>query len=192
MTGTFDPSTHAYTIAGKVVPSVTQVVRQFAPFPFDCDPWYLQRGTMIHKACALLVCGTLDMDTVDNRIIGFVEATDRFLAASYCSVERCLVETQLYDKSGLFAGTFDAWINSELIDWKSSDDPATEIQLGGYVSLLQPTGETRKCKAVELHEDGTFKVTEYDPKRCLNLWRAALSMWQWQEKNGYHKRNERD
>lgn len=194
MTGHFDPQTHTYTIDGKTVPSVTQVVRRFAPFPVQVDSWYLQRGTMVHKACALLVTGELEDGTVDPRIVGYVNAAHRFLDTyrDYRGIERTIVERQMFDKHGQFAGTFDAWINGELIDWKSSDDPATEIQLGGYVSLLQPLGAVRKCKAVELHEDGTFKVTPYEPKRCLGLWRAALSVYQWQEANGYGKQNERN
>lgn len=194
----FDPVTHRYTIDGKVVPSVTQVVRRFAPFPFACDPWYLTRGTMVHKACALLVLGELDESTIDPRIAGYVAAAKRYLSPEvFGEITTMIVETPTYDKRGQFAGTPDLWANHVLIDWKSSDDPATEIQLGGYVELLMghrhPT-TTRVCRAIELHDDGTFTVTEYDPKRCLGLWRAALTMWQWCEANGYNRKpkDERD
>ena len=50
----FEPIAHTYTLAGKIMPSVTQIINAVIPRTFDPDPWYMQRGTMVHRAVALV------------------------------------------------------------------------------------------------------------------------------------------
>jgi hypothetical protein len=137
----------------------------------------------------LLVAGTLDAASLDPRISGYALACKQYLQACRPPHD-AWTEEPLYDIRGQFAGTPDMFGDGCLTDWKCSNDPATEIQLGGYCDLL--CGAVRRCRAVELHEDGSYRVEEYQPKRSLGLWRAALSVWQWQEANGYHKETEND
>lgn len=73
---TFEEETHTFTANGKVIPSVTTVLKKAGMTPdySFVDPWYAQRGTYIHRATELWENGVLDEDTVDPLIAGYVDA----------------------------------------------------------------------------------------------------------------------
>ncbi|MHC4493886.1 MAG: PD-(D/E)XK nuclease family protein [Planctomycetota bacterium] len=65
------------------------------------------RGTAIHKAIPLLLDGTLDWSTVDDRIVGHVEQLA--LALDELKVEAWNCEAPVYSRRLRLAGTPDIW-----------------------------------------------------------------------------------
>jgi hypothetical protein len=78
----FDPETHTFLVNGESLPSVTTIIKQagLTPDYSFVDPWYLERGTFIHRATELWEKGTLDDDTVDPEITGYLTAYKSFRA----------------------------------------------------------------------------------------------------------------
>ena len=66
---TFQEEGRQYFIDGENVPSVTQVVEQLHEKPFGFPGDAAMRGTLIHKACELVIYDTLDWNTVDQSIL---------------------------------------------------------------------------------------------------------------------------
>lgn len=67
----FDPVAHRYTLDGRVLPSVTQILRgldDFSHVPARVLERARDRGTRVHSACNLDVLGTLDEATVDDEV----------------------------------------------------------------------------------------------------------------------------
>ncbi|KKN56862.1 hypothetical protein LCGC14_0567870 [marine sediment metagenome] len=144
----FDEGTHTYALPGsRHVPSVTQVLEGtgMAPdFSFLPD-YYLHRGQAIHKAMALHLLGTLEQETLDERIRPFVEAGQEWLElveARPIVIEHRWVHTVLE-----YGGTLDLFADTKLghliVDWKASImDEAYEVQVaGGYAPLLLEAAE---------------------------------------------------
>ncbi len=78
----FDEKEHIFTLAlsGRRFPSVTQVLSKMGLTPDYnwVDPWYMLRGSHVHKATELADNGTLDESTVDDEIAPYLEAYRKF------------------------------------------------------------------------------------------------------------------
>jgi hypothetical protein len=73
----FNEQTHTFICNGEVIPSVTQILKanRMTPEGYEfIDPWYLTRGTYIHKATEFYDKGTLDEDSLEPAIIPYVDA----------------------------------------------------------------------------------------------------------------------
>ena len=185
----FDPVTHTYKIDGRVVPSVTQVIRDVLP-GWNADEWYLQRGTAIH-ACAALVAQGKDFEC-DPQIEGYVQAVRNFLHDH--KTEVVIVETQVFSAAYQYAGTLDllCWMQGALtiVDWKGSLTPSVEWQLAAY-ALAHPLGEKINAGfCVELHSDGTYKTASYILKKAKNEWMALLTAYRIRQKCKIKERTE--
>ena len=192
MTLTFDADRHEYRLGRNLVPSVTQIVRAVIPRQFAPDPWYLQRGSMVHKAVALMLRGELDWGSVDERILPRVRAAQAYwqqnvhrLCPLISAADTWLMEIESVGCNAAlgFAGTPDLRVGAAILDWKSSTEPEAEVQLGGYVTFHKQ-GEIRTCICVELRDDGTYRETCYDARRCAALFLNVLTVYQWMKKHG--------
>lgn len=100
---------HRYWLGEKRIPGVTEIldacglISEFAKSE-TAALW----GSLVHKACALLLLGKLDWSSVDPRILGKVLAYQKFLEEN--PVEPIEVETAHYHKDYLYAGTPDALV----------------------------------------------------------------------------------
>ena len=177
----FDQEAHTYTEAGKRLVSVTQVVRDECGNPNYASEFYLNRGTMIHKAVSLYLQGRLDESSLDERIRARVESAKK--AIREMSIVMKVAEIHLSHKLFKFAGTPDLLTDKGvLIDWKSAHDPVTTIpQMGGYVELLSSNGyPVKKCYEIVLADD-KYTLYEYKPQRCRGLFLAFLTVYQFKE-----------
>ena len=150
---TFNDETHEYRILGELVPSVTQVLNSVFP-RFAVDPYYLQRGSVIHACCAMLL--RREEFDYDPQIEGWIKAAKKFITQVNPVAQ--VVERQYYSERYGFAGTVDAVVliggNLLLLDWKSSTSGNDLMQLAGYSILTNvPHGVI-----VELNEDGTYTM----------------------------------
>ncbi len=136
------------------VPSVTQVVDQlhnFTGFPGAAA----ERGTLIHKACELIILGTLDWSTVDESIMPEVE---RFAAWWQESrIKPLLVEGMVGSWRHRFAGRLDlfgVWKTGlALIDFKTGNEyPAYKFQTAGLELALREMIDSTPCPAFNMPE----------------------------------------
>lgn len=191
----FDEAAHVYRLAGRPVPSVTQVIDAVIPRTFNPPPFYLGRGSAIHKAIQLSVAGQLDMpawlrdlETSDLTaaeiavIVNKTEAAAKFLRETGYRVLH--TEIRLASRIHRYAGTIDAIAESDkcsvIVDWKSSIEPRVELQLGGYYELARLPPNACAC-AVELRDDGSYRMHFYKAPQ-VKLYRqefiALLSTYQ--------------
>jgi len=155
---------HKYTIAGKPVVGVTSILRNSGYMPdFECDQYYLDRGTYIHRACELYRKGTLDMDSVSDALRGYLAG---YIA--WCEQYKprlVLSEVPVGSRLHGFGGRPDEVdeIDGELwlVDMKSGSKSIThKWQTAGYAEALteQYGLKIRKRAALYLTEDGKYKV----------------------------------
>lgn len=177
---TFNDETHEYKIDGVVVPSVTQVLNSVFP-RFAVDPYYLQRGSVIHACCAMLLRGE-DFE-FDPQVTGWILAAKKFI--SEVKPEVLAVEKQFYSERHGFAGTIDARImigdQPMLLDWKSSTSGNDLMQLAGYSILTLD----KRGVIVELCADGTYTMGKIvSLKQYQAGFLSALSVFKMQKQRG--------
>lgn len=170
----FDTEKHRYYINDRPVPSVTQVLADLLP-GWRASDWYLQRGRAVH-ACAALVAQGKQFEH-DERITGQVAACQKFFAD--LKPEVLGVEERFYSERYQFAGTADliAMIQGRktFVDYKASLTGSVPIQCAAYSLASGSTGPLWGL-GVELHEDGSYKMSElYDLRRYTSEWLALLT-----------------
>ncbi len=104
----FDPIAHRYTLDGRVLPSVTQILRgldDFSKVPARVLEQARDRGQRVHAACNLDVLGILDENTVDDEVAPYLAQFRRFLRES--GFTPTLTECRVYDDKLWYAGTLD-------------------------------------------------------------------------------------
>lgn len=188
---TFNADKHEYRINGRRVPGVTQVLSDLIP-GYRASDWYLQRGRAVHAAAAFVARGIAFEH--DPRIAGQVEAVRRF----YREIDPIVQFTELpvYSERYQYAGTLDLIYmikngRSLILDFKASLTPSTIYQCAAY-ALAAPV-KIRYGVGVELHADGTYKMSEvWDLKRPTQEWLSLLTTFRIRERLGCLNKEEED
>jgi hypothetical protein len=186
----FDAETHTYTIDGRPVPSVTEVMADVIP-GWHAGEWYLQRGQAVH-ACAALIAQGLEFDH-DPRIAGQVAACRKFFRDTEPWIDLC--EYRLFSKIHQYGGTVDLVVSSMngislggrrpqglIIDYKAALTDAVPIQLAAYAALVAENfsqlQNIRYGIGVELRDNGTYKWSDvYDLRRHKHEWLSILTAY---------------
>jgi len=151
---TFDPIAHKYTIDGRPVPSVTQIIQAIlGEAIWHASDWHKERGSAVH-ACAAMIARGKKFEH-DPQIAGQVRACRKFFAEN--DVDVLEVEQPIYSTRYMFAGTMDLYEGDCIIDWKSALSPVAEIQVGGY-AIERP--KAKWGMIVALKENGKYKAGE--------------------------------
>jgi hypothetical protein len=170
----YDPEKHLYFKNGVRIPSVTQVLVDEG---FINTFWFNQesrnRGSEIHSLIVkhhLAGCAE-----VSGVLWGYMHAYKAFIRD--CKWVPYSIEQKMY--SELFAGTPDqlGYLNDceAVIDWKSGGIcPATGLQLSGYEDL---SGRKLKRFALQLTQEGKYKLTEYKDKGDKYIFKSAVAIW---------------
>jgi hypothetical protein len=152
----FDEAHHIFTADGKVIPSVTTVLKRAGMTPdwskiADIE-WYADRGTAIHKATELWEKGTLDEDSVDPLIQPYVDA--------YKACRR----------------DFPVKVTGQEVRlWHP------QLRYAGIVDMII---EGNKHYKLFLHDNGTYKLVEVTNIRThFNFFLSALNIVKWREQN---------
>lgn len=181
---TFDHATHTYTIDGRRVPSVTQVLNDVVP-GWQASEWHLQRGQAVHACCAILARGEdFDIDLSDQKpedradIEGRIDACRKFFAEVHPEV--MAVEQTVYSTAYQYAGTFDLMARIQgtvvMVDYKSTLTPTVPIQIAAYAHAH--SANMLRGLGVELREDGTYRMSEiYDLRKPFQKWLAVLTAY---------------
>ena len=196
----FDADRHVYSVQGRPVPRVTQVLHA-AGLGADYSmvpPQVVERkrtiGQFVHMATQYLDDGSLDLASVDPELELYLAAYQRFLRES--GFQPQLIEHRVVGSIGgmLCGGTVDrvGVMNGKLwiIDLKCVDRlyPGFAVQTAGYELLLPkplvpPFKYTRAV--LRLRPDGSYKLSPpYNDPGDLDVFRAALITTIWKLNRG--------
>jgi len=183
---TFDPEKHEYWYEGRIIPSVTQILQAegFIDTAFY-DDWSRDRGKYAHKATELYDLDDLDEESLDPEISPRLEAWKRFLSESGFQI--VAIEEQVSNISLRYAGTLDrrGFLSGKraILDIKTGAvEPWAGIQLAGY-GMTAPDYYGIERYAVQLKDDGKYKLTQFKDMNDFGIWRAAVSCYHWKNNN---------
>lgn len=180
---TFDDATHTYRTDGRVIPSVTEILRAEG---FIDTAWFTdygrERGKLAHLAIHLHDAGELDEDSLDPVLRPYLDAWKRFVEATGCIILES--EQACVDSLKRYAGTPDKIVlldgKPTLLDIKTGAvSPWVRLQLCAYCEAKT----IYRRAAVQLTDDGTYKLHHYTDRQDFGVWQAVLAVYWW-------KRNE--
>ena len=186
MTLLFDAASHTYTLEGRQLPSVTTILQAEG---FIDATWFTEygrdRGTKVHQAVEFYDAGDLDEDSLDPVLKPYLAAWKRFKEEAHVTIEAS--EVRLASEVYGFAGTIDkvAAIGNvkAILDIKSGQvQPWTGLQLAAYHILLNEPA--RKRYAVQLNNDGSYRLHEFKDRSDRAVFLAALTVHQWKRREG--------
>ena len=150
----FDRDEHIYTRRGVILPSITQILT--AEGIIDTSFYTKEgrhRGSMVHLACHLYDTAQISEEEIDAETEPYLRAWIAFKRATGFVVKDS--EKPLASKLYVFAGTPD----------RVGEYPATRA----------------KRLAVELHNDGSYKLFPYSDPADFNLFLSILAVHNWKK-----------
>ncbi len=176
-----------YYRGDRKVPSISRILDVRWPLPPGLDPWYLVRGTMVHRATELIDKGTLDWVTLDPRILQFCMAYAK-VPEIWRGIEVVASEKKMCHPSGRFSGRMDRVYRYE------GGLYICDIKLGGpnergwvqdvsyalcYAAVANERFDDLRRMILTLEKDGTPKMTvDPEPERHLGLWWEVLGEYE--------------
>ena len=190
----FEPVAHRYTLDGRVLPSVSTIIRPLSPgldrIPRDVLAHAAQRGTWLHEAIALDLDGDLDEWTVPEVIAPEFAAWRQWREKAEADGWRWLAWERRVCSAALgFAGTLDlAAITPDgepaLLDHKRTAElpRSVPVQLTGYALALQdepgaPKAEQWRRFCLHLQPGARARLVPLDVDRAVFL--SALTCHHW-------------
>jgi hypothetical protein len=165
---------------GKPIRSVSKILERVWPMPLGLDPWYLERGKLVHHGTTLIDKGTLDWDTVDERIKPFLDAYQFFIDVVHPVIEA--VELNVVHPSLAYGGRIDRVYRLDRLtvaDIKTGTgtDDRYWCQCAALAMALDEDHVMDYDLAlVNLGKNGKPHFTAADdPGRWVNLWREILA-----------------
>jgi hypothetical protein len=184
----FNDERHEYTVDGKVIPSVTQILQDvglidLSAIPADRLEAAREFGIAVHSACELSDKGELDESTLDDNLVPYLEAWNKFKKDTHIFLLEC--ERPFFSSTYGFAGTPDriGMISlPTIIDIKSTAglNPITELQTAGYGILYEENKIGQRSynrMGVLLKPDGTYKVHKYRNESDKNSFLSCLAVY---------------
>lgn len=192
----FDEATHSYSMGGRPLVSVTQVIRSHMQ-GWAASDWHKDRGSATHKAVALALEDRLDWSSLDPRIEGRTRAILNFIRDT--KLRPVEIERRLGTAIYRYAGCVDLLAEDEeggltVVDYKSSFEPSAIVQVSAYAKLaeLNSLGVPNRGAVVVCGDDG-YKVswiTKAELRNAAHVFLAMLSVHGWKEKHGLNKKDE--
>ncbi len=188
----FDPESHTYTLDGRTIPGVTDVLKAEG-FIDTSNPWYTDwhrdRGHYVHEAIALDVQGELDADTLDPAIEGLVASARRYWSA-LPDLRIAAIEEPIHHPVHQYGGTLDLAIagghRDSIIDWKAGGPERWHgLQLAAYEEIWWAT-RGKLCNRFTVHLDadgGTPRCVEHTHPADRGTFLAALACYRWKQSN---------
>lgn len=195
---------HVYRLDGVRIPGVTSVLQAVKLVDYSFLPWdvreeALARGRFIADLCALRLLRGPIKTTLLARLMNehsdwmrYFVGFERFLGERP-DVRPLLVEQKVFSVQHQYGGTLDLTAifadKPALIDIKTGQAPkSAAYQTAAYALALDSVEDYEFTKvphrrfALELHEDGTYKIIEYKRHSYdRQIWLAALSVFNEQE-----------
>lgn len=183
----FNAESHTYTLDGRALPSVTQVLdplNELDGVPRDVLAAATEFGTHVHLACDLHDAGRLDRAALDPALEPYLCAWERFLAEA----DACVIESELRVHHPLgFAGTVDKIImwrgKHHVLDIKSGTTvprtwrPQTAAYREAVLQQRLACSTVRYC--VHLRGDGTYVLHKSNDPADWSVFVSALNLYRW-------------
>jgi hypothetical protein len=175
---------HTYTIDGKQVPSVTQVLKTLESYDGYPESAAL-RGTYVHQAIEWYEAGTLDLEALDPALKPYLTAWIAFRQENplQIDIDDLQWETIVGSIHG-YAGRVDLMNPEWIIDIKSGVPTKTHPhQLEAYnrAAIETQGGKRRQTANLYLSDDGKYRIIIRNKKRdesttTWNQFLAALTV----------------
>ena len=181
---TLQENGHIYRIGDRRIVSVTQAL-SILDDRWKVDPWYLERGRLIHLATAYFDRDELDESTVDEKIRPYLDAYVKFREDTGFIPTH--IEHKLFHPSYFYAGKLDRVGNfgyDLLVDLKSgAKAKVDELQGAAYWELCRVNKiSIKRVFDLYLSENGTYKLEPIEkPKLLLPVFLACLTATRWKE-----------
>lgn len=184
----FDHPTHTYTLDGKRLPSVTQVLEGVGLVD---TTWFTEeakaRGNYIHQATALFDKGVATPGLRDD-MAGYVAAWAKFREDTGFIPDPDAIEVPCYDKTWWYAGTPDRFggyscrPGALIPDIKTGEPlPCHPLQTAAY-RLFWRTPLVDRC-SVYLRANGKYKVKYHTDVQDWDMFVSALNVYNWKERH---------
>lgn len=197
----FDEVKHQYTLDGVILPSVTQVLAgagliDLSGIPAERLEAARLFGIAAHRATALSDKKTLDEKKLDIHLQPYLAGWKLF-CQEYGFVPK-YIEVPMCSQKYRVAGTPDRIGNWRIDDCLIIPDiktgfelsPANGIQLAGYELIVKEEIKPKvriKRLSVLLNNEGTYKIKQHKDKSDINIFMAALSIYNFKKKNNLLK-----
>lgn len=180
----YTPETHEYRVDGAPIPSTTGVLKSegFIDTTF-MNEWGRTRGSYLHTAAALWAQGHLDEDTLDSRLVPYLDGVKRYYDDK--KLEPRYIEVPMYHPVYMYGFTPDV-VALDLLDWKTGGKhPSTVLQMASYGEGLRSNDiKVERCVAVYLPGDGTYKEDVIKVSRKeVGIFLSALACMNWKQNN---------
>ncbi len=156
----FDEQNHKYSYGGKILPSVTTIIKETLNIQYpEYAIYHATRGTFVHKAIELYLNGNLDFSSIDETIRPYLDSFIKF--QEQAKIEPVLLEERFADKALTFAGTVDivgkVKGKTYLFDIKTGQkQDSYNAQMAGYKKLLNDN---------DINIDGIY-ILDLKPSGC--------------------------
>lgn len=198
----FDAESHTYRLAGRVIPSVTQLLKPltdeaFAGIPAGILKQKADLGTAVHYATELFDAGQLDEESIHPMVAGYLDGWRRFRREHDHHMQILAAEHKRFHKLLRYAGTIDRRVmfdgRPSVLDIKTTGEiyPHVGVQLAGY-AMLEESNQADGVKinahdyrrlAVQLSPDGNYEIHEFNERMDHSCFMSLLTMHNWKEKN---------
>jgi hypothetical protein len=204
----FEESTHAYTMEGRSIPSVTRVLDHAGLISYDMvRREILERksviGTLVHTATHYFDQGDLDWSSLDDHTKGRVEAwalfrsdtgfAPRIIEERYVSVINGMTVGLTVDREGLM-GKREAVVE---IKNTANREEWWAIQTAGYALAVPDVAGSspralfarRRRFAVQLFPDGRYKKHDFDDPQDAEvfIWSLGIAHWKLNKGNALRR-----
>lgn len=192
----FDGNAHQYTVAGRTIPSVTQVLKRL--YDWDGIPdavleYARERGSMVHQACELYDTNDLDHDDLDQQLVGYMRAWQSFRQATGFIPKH--IEKPFYSERLGVCGTPDrtgvlsslTGKPSAVIEIKATAEisPVAALQLAGYQLILRDNDEPCDHRyIVLLQPSGKYKLQSCPSFLDIPVFLGELQSYKWRLRHG--------
>jgi len=181
-----DETAHSYTLGDRKLISVTQAL-SILDNRWKTDPFYLERGRLVHLATEYYDRDELEDSTIDLQIQSYFDAYIKF--GMDTGVKPIHIEFPLFHPIYFYAGKIDriGHLNGCLviIDLKSgAKAPQADLLQGAAYFELAKANKipVKKVFDLYLHENGTYKLEPIEnPKLLLPIFLAALTLTRFKE-----------
>lgn len=188
----YNEDTRIHTLAGKIIPSVSNIVNPLSMDYSKAHPGKLERkrnlGIAFHECISLFLGDNLDEDSIDEELVIPMRQFKEFWLEDenvgrnpiITSVEKPFCHEKLK-----YCGKPDMVTEDTIYDWKlrKYDPIADPLRMAGYAGLVGDFPPKRKI-VVEFSLDGGYRVHDADKKQAWSFFRLLLER--------FHKNKEWD